>query len=233
MDNDTPHTYPPTALQPLPPLPPSVSAHVNSDKSVIPFASFVIPIPEKEPSHSKKHDTGKSCRQGDSRTSRAAGRCPPSLSFISLQPPVGLSRVWARPAYPTCIQESVCAAIFLQSRRSRERGQDQRQILQAEWSSRDTGQRRLCFELHQKPAWPTGCERGFCPSTLLLWDSHLGSPLETLTSIHLWSPQDRKDINWIQRRTTKLIRGIEYPFCKERLRKLGLLSLKSEDFGVI
>lgn len=25
------HTYPPTALQPLPPLPPSVSAHVNSD----------------------------------------------------------------------------------------------------------------------------------------------------------------------------------------------------------
>lgn len=224
MDNDSPHTYPPTALQPLPPLPPSVSAHVNSKRSVIPFASFVIPIPEKEPSHSKKHDTVKSFRQGDSRTSRAAGRCPTSLSFISLQPPVGLSRVWARPACPTCIQESVCAAIFLQSRRSRKRGQDQRQILQVEWSSRDAGQHRLCFELHQKQH----------DQQVVKGDSaHLLCSCETLTWIHLWSPQGRKDIIWIQRRTTKLIRGIEYLFCKERLRKLGLLSLKSEDFGVI
>lgn len=109
----------------------------------------MIPKPEKEHSHRKKHDTVKPFRQGDSRTSRAAGRCPPSLSFLSLQPPAGLSRAWARPASPTCVQGSVCAAIFLQSRKSRERGQDQRQILQVEWSSRNTGQHKL-FELHQK-----------------------------------------------------------------------------------
>ncbi|XP_050831394.1 regulator of G-protein signaling 6 isoform X1 [Serinus canaria] len=36
------------------------------------------------------------------------------------------------------------------SRRSREKEQDQRQILQVDWSSKDTGQDRLCFELHQK-----------------------------------------------------------------------------------
>ena len=49
-------------------------------------------------------------------------------------------RAWARPTCPTCFQGSACAADFLEKGKSRERGQDQRQMLQVGWRSRDTGQ---------------------------------------------------------------------------------------------
>ncbi|PKU46086.1 hypothetical protein llap_3583 [Limosa lapponica baueri] len=47
--------------------------------------------------------------------------------------------------------------------------------------------------------------------------------------IHLWSPQHRKDMNLlkqVQRRATKMIRGMEPLSCEKRLRELGLFSLE-------
>jgi len=47
--------------------------------------------------------------------------------------------------------------------------------------------------------------------------------------VQLWSPQHRKDmelLEWIQRRSTKMIRGMEYLCYEDRLRELGLWSLE-------
>ena len=43
--------------------------------------------------------------------------------------------------------------------------------------------------------------------------------------IQLWSPQHRRDrdlLEWVQRRATKMIEGLEHLSCEERLRELGL-----------
>ena len=47
--------------------------------------------------------------------------------------------------------------------------------------------------------------------------------------IQLWGPQHRKDVELlkrVQRRATKMIRGMEHLSCEERLRGLGLFSLE-------
>jgi len=47
--------------------------------------------------------------------------------------------------------------------------------------------------------------------------------------IQLWSPQHRKDMDlleWVQRRDTNMIRGLEHLSHEDRLRELGLFSLE-------
>ncbi|PKU43473.1 rna-directed dna polymerase from mobile element jockey-like [Limosa lapponica baueri] len=73
---------------------------------------------------------------------------------------------------------------------------------------------------------------GYIKRSMASWSQEVILPFcsgENPPGVQLWSPQHRKDMDLlerVQRRATKMIRGLEHPSYEDRLRELGLFSLE-------
>lgn len=70
------------------------------------------------------------------------------------------------------------------------------------------------------------------PPYIVLMRPSLGDPMRPY--VQLWDSQHKKDMDLleqVQRRSVKMIKGLEHLSCEDRLRELGLFSLKREIWG--
>jgi len=86
-----------------------------------------------------------------------------------------------------------------------------------------------CVLTAQKASRILGCIKSSVASRLRevilpLYSALVRTHLESY--IWLWSRQHRKDLEQVQRRITKMIKGMEHLSCEERLKELGLFSLE-------
>lgn len=73
--------------------------------------------------------------------------------------------------------------------------------------------------------WPAFWGRWFFPSILLSWDPTLEYCIQ--------HKKDKDLLEQVQRRTTKVIRGMEFVSCEERQRELRLFSLEKRRFPLV
>lgn len=86
----------------------------------------------------------------------------------------------------------------------------------------------MCEFAAQKAKFILGCMKSNMASKskeviLPLYSALVGPHLECC--IYLWQKKDIKLLDWVQRRVTKLLRGVDHLLSEDRLRKLELFSI--------